>query len=171
MTVGGVRVTLLPTASSRPERSPDPREAAVFLELADLVLDRFRPQVLLTYGGHPAGFEMTRRARLRGTPVVFHLHNFGYNDRRAFAIATKPPVENRKPDLTPAKPRSDPASPTRRGPPLPGSIQELSRGPGRILSDALPVRRSECLACEPGATCRAVALGWTVAPGALRKRR
>src|SRR4051794_37157852 len=58
MTVGGVRVTLMPTASSRPERSPDPREAAVFLDLADLVLDRFRPQVLLTYGGRPAGFEL-----------------------------------------------------------------------------------------------------------------
>ncbi|HKM82334.1 MAG TPA: hypothetical protein VJY15_15400 [Candidatus Acidoferrum sp.] len=26
-----------------------------------------------------------RRARLWGIAVVFHLHNFGYNDRRAFA--------------------------------------------------------------------------------------
>jgi hypothetical protein len=26
-----------------------------------------------------------RRARLRNITVVFHLHNFGYNDRRAFA--------------------------------------------------------------------------------------
>jgi hypothetical protein len=51
MTVGGVRVMLLPTASSRPECSPDPREGAVFLGLADQVLGRLRPQVLLTYGG------------------------------------------------------------------------------------------------------------------------
>jgi glycosyltransferase involved in cell wall biosynthesis len=87
MIVGGVRVTLMPTASSRPERSPSPNEAAVFLDLADLVLDRFRPQVLLTYGGHPASFELMRRARSRGIAVVFHLHNFGYNDRRAFADA------------------------------------------------------------------------------------
>ena len=83
--VNGVRVTLMPTASSRAERSPDPREAAIFLELAEQVFDRFRPEVLLTYGGHPASLELMRRARLRGIAVVFNLHNFGYNDRRAFA--------------------------------------------------------------------------------------
>jgi hypothetical protein len=49
------------------------------------VLERFRPEVLLTYGGHPASLELMRRARLRGIAVAFHLHNFGYNDRRAFA--------------------------------------------------------------------------------------
>ena len=85
LTVGGVRVTLLPTASSRAERSPDGSEGAVFLDLADQVLERFRPDVLLTYGGHPASIELMRRARAKGIAVVFHLHNFGYNDRRAFA--------------------------------------------------------------------------------------
>ena len=49
----GVRVTLLPTASSRAEQAPSPREAAMFLDLAEQVLDRFRPEILLTYGGHP----------------------------------------------------------------------------------------------------------------------
>ncbi len=49
--VNGVRVTLMPTVSSRAERSPDPREAAIFLELAEQVFDRFRPDLLLTYGG------------------------------------------------------------------------------------------------------------------------
>ncbi len=83
--VNGVRVTLMPTASSPAERSPDSLEAAIFLELAEQVFDRFRPDVLLTYGGHPASLELMRRARLRGIAVVFHLHNFGYNDRRAFA--------------------------------------------------------------------------------------
>jgi len=81
----GVRVTVMPTMSSRAERSPDPRESAIFLELAEQVFDRFRPDVLLTYGGHPASLELMRRARQRGIAVVFHLHNFGYNDRRAFA--------------------------------------------------------------------------------------
>jgi hypothetical protein len=56
LTVNGVRVTTLPTASSQPERAPDPFESALFLQLADLVSDRFRPDVPLTYGGHPAGF-------------------------------------------------------------------------------------------------------------------
>jgi len=44
----GVRVTVMPTVSSRAERSPDPRESAIFLELADQVFDRFRPDLLLT---------------------------------------------------------------------------------------------------------------------------
>jgi glycosyltransferase involved in cell wall biosynthesis len=88
LTVEGVRVTLLPTASSRAERSPGRRESDLFLDLADQVLERFRPDVLLTYGGHPAGLELMRRARARGIAVVFHLHNFGYDDRRAFADAS-----------------------------------------------------------------------------------
>jgi len=78
--VNGVRVTVMPTASSRAERSPDPRESAIFLELAEQVFDRFRPDVLLTYGGHPASLELMRRARERGIAVVFHLHNFGYSE-------------------------------------------------------------------------------------------
>jgi glycosyltransferase involved in cell wall biosynthesis len=82
--VGGVRVTLLPTASSRPDRAPDPREGAVFLDLARQVLERFRPDLLLTYGGHRVSLELMRQARGSGTPVVFHLHNFGYGDRRGF---------------------------------------------------------------------------------------
>ena len=80
----GVRLTLLPTAYSRPERAPNNRESALFLDLADQVLDRFRPEILLTYGGHPAGRELMRRARAKGAAVVFHLQNFGYNDRRGF---------------------------------------------------------------------------------------
>lgn len=86
--LGGVRVTLMPTASSRAERAPDRAESARWLDLAGQVLDRFRPHVLLTYGGHPAGLELMRRARRRGVAVVFHLHNFAYGDRRAFADAS-----------------------------------------------------------------------------------
>ena len=37
--VNGVRVTLMSTVSSRAERSPDPRESAIFLELAEQVFD------------------------------------------------------------------------------------------------------------------------------------
>ena len=80
----GVRVTLLPTAHSRGDRAPSPREGALFLDLADQVINRFRPQVLLTYGGHPVSLQLMQRARTMGMAVVFHLHNFGYNDRRGF---------------------------------------------------------------------------------------
>jgi glycosyltransferase involved in cell wall biosynthesis len=83
--VNGVRVTLFPTASSRAERSPDGAEGAVFLELGDQVFERFQPDVLLTYGGHPVSLELMRRARARGIAVVFHLHNFGYRDRSALS--------------------------------------------------------------------------------------
>lgn len=81
----GVRTTILPTRSSRADAAPDPAESRAWLALAEQVLDRFRPDVILTYGGHPAGLELLRRARRRGIPVVFHLHNFAYTDRTAFA--------------------------------------------------------------------------------------
>lgn len=84
LTLNGVRVTLLPTASSLPSRGPTLEESRAFLNLAEQVLDRFRPQALLTYGGHPANVELMARARNRGIRVVFHLHNFGYPDKSAF---------------------------------------------------------------------------------------
>ena len=61
--VNGVRVTVMPAASSRAERSLDQRESAIFLHLAEQVFDRFRPDVLLTYDGHPASLKLMRRAR------------------------------------------------------------------------------------------------------------
>jgi glycosyltransferase involved in cell wall biosynthesis len=83
----GVRTTLLPTASSRAERAPSLSEAQALLELADQALARFRPHVVLTYGGHPASRELIRRSRLRKVPVVFGLHNFAYDDPAVFADA------------------------------------------------------------------------------------
>jgi glycosyltransferase involved in cell wall biosynthesis len=75
---------LLPTAHSRGEHAASPREGGLFLDLTGQVLNRFRPQVLLTYGGHPVSLQLMRRARTTGIAVVFHLHNFSYNDRRGF---------------------------------------------------------------------------------------
>jgi glycosyltransferase involved in cell wall biosynthesis len=79
-----VRVTILPTSFSRAERAPNPREGPMYVDLAEQVLDRFRPEILLTYGGHPVSRTLMLKARAKGTAVVFHLHNFGYNDRRGF---------------------------------------------------------------------------------------
>jgi glycosyltransferase involved in cell wall biosynthesis len=86
--LAGARVTLMPTSSSRGGEAPTPAEARAWLDLADQALQRFKPQVLLTYGGHPAGLELMRRARRRGIAVVFHLHNFAYPDRTAFVDAS-----------------------------------------------------------------------------------
>jgi glycosyltransferase involved in cell wall biosynthesis len=81
----GVRVTLLPTASSRLGRSPDRAESAALLDLAEQVCECFRPQVLLTYGGHPVSLELMARARRRDIPVVFHLRNCAYTKASTFA--------------------------------------------------------------------------------------
>ena len=83
--LGGVRLTLLPTAYSRADKAPGQREAAIFLDLAEQAINRFRPEILLAYGGHPVCLELMNRARAKDVAVVFHLHNFAYNDRRGFA--------------------------------------------------------------------------------------
>ena len=87
MTLDGVRVTLLPTLSSRPERAPNATESRAFLDLADQIFERFRPEAVLTFGGHPVNLAMMSRARRAGAAVVFHLHNFAYDDHRAFVDA------------------------------------------------------------------------------------
>ena len=48
------------------------------------MLDRFQPEILLTCGGHPVSRSLMIKARAKGTAVAFHLHHFGYNDRRGF---------------------------------------------------------------------------------------
>src|SRR5207245_2475965 len=53
----------------------DMKESARFVDLADQVLERFRPDVLLTYGGHPACLELMRWARMKSVGVVFLLHS------------------------------------------------------------------------------------------------
>jgi hypothetical protein len=62
LNVNGARVTLIPTASSCAERFPNMRESACFLDLADQVMERFHPRVLLTCGGHRACLELIRRS-------------------------------------------------------------------------------------------------------------
>jgi glycosyltransferase involved in cell wall biosynthesis len=86
--VNGVCVTTMPTHSSRPDRAPGPEESRIFLDLVNQAIERFRPHVVLTYGGHPASLELMAAARRQGIAVVFHLHNFSYNDRRGFADAS-----------------------------------------------------------------------------------
>lgn len=86
--LGGVGVTVIRTRSSRIERSPDPAESRALLRRVELALDRFRPQVLLTYGGHATNLALMAMARRRGVPVVFHLHNFAYGDSSSFVDAS-----------------------------------------------------------------------------------
>ncbi|WP_165070893.1 glycosyltransferase [Paludisphaera rhizosphaerae] len=86
--LGGVAVRMVRTRSSRLQDGLDEAEGRALVRLVELELERFRPQALLTYGGHPANLALMRAARRRGVPVAFHLHNFAYNDRADFAAAS-----------------------------------------------------------------------------------
>lgn len=82
-TLEGVPVTMLHTRAQQKSLA-EHFEVDQFLFLLDDVLKEFKPDVLLTYGGHPVVQETMRRARQRGAVCVFALHNFGYEDRRHF---------------------------------------------------------------------------------------
>ncbi len=74
-------VTTDPPIASRP---PTPGDAAAFRAvLADRVA-RFRPDVVLTYGGDAASTGAREIARAAGAKVVFWLHNFAYTAAAEF---------------------------------------------------------------------------------------
>ena len=81
--VDGVGVTV---ALGYPSRLGDPsdEECRDFLGWFDRTSDRFRPDVLVSYGGDRLSREIRARAKRRGIAVVFALHNFAYKDRSAF---------------------------------------------------------------------------------------
>jgi glycosyltransferase involved in cell wall biosynthesis len=81
--VHGVPLTISQRATHR-YGHPDQDENADFLALTEEVFNRFRPDVLVTYGGDELTFEILRRARRRGIATVFTLHNFGYPELAPF---------------------------------------------------------------------------------------
>jgi len=84
LTAEGVPVTLHRSPSTRPHE-PGDEECTEFLRLLDATLDRFRPDVLIGYGGSRIAAEGFRRARARGIATVFTLHNFLYRTIGPFA--------------------------------------------------------------------------------------
>ncbi len=81
---GGFPVTVFDPIQKSPTRHPSPEETAAFLSLVREVMGRFRPDVVLTYGGDPASHGIHAVARSVGAKVVFWLHNFAYKTRSAF---------------------------------------------------------------------------------------
>jgi glycosyltransferase involved in cell wall biosynthesis len=81
--VGGVRLTLYVPDEVKP-REPAEAEGRVFLRLFERVCGHFRPDILLTYGGHWLARETMARARRLGVKVVFALHNLAYSDADLF---------------------------------------------------------------------------------------
>ena len=82
-TLEAVPVTMLMTRA-RPGSPPEQPELDQLLYLLDGVLDRFRPDILVTYGGHPVIQRILHHARRRLIRTVFTLRNRGYEDRRHF---------------------------------------------------------------------------------------
>jgi glycosyltransferase involved in cell wall biosynthesis len=84
LTATGIPVTVHRWRVARPHE-PEADECAGFLRLLDATLDRFRPHVLVGYGGSRIQCEAFRRARDRGIATVFTLHNFFYTRPQPFA--------------------------------------------------------------------------------------
>jgi glycosyltransferase involved in cell wall biosynthesis len=80
---GGVPVLLHRGPTTLPHE-PDEAEAREFLGLFEGVLDQFRPDVVVNFGGNALEAEVRRLARAEGAAVVFALHNFNYRTRSPF---------------------------------------------------------------------------------------
>ena len=81
--LNGVPVTMLMTKAERGSLA-DQFESQQFLFLLDDIFQHFRPDLLITYGGHPVVQEAMRRGQVSGATTVFSLHNRGYEDRKYF---------------------------------------------------------------------------------------
>ena len=81
-----VPVTLHHGTTTRTHASDDV-ERAGFLHLFKGTLDRFRPDVLINFGGDRLAHEIRSMARGRGIVVVFALHNCYYPTAEPFATA------------------------------------------------------------------------------------
>jgi glycosyltransferase involved in cell wall biosynthesis len=79
--LGGVDVhTLLTEKNAATDR--DQAESKQFLYVFAALLQKFRPALVLSYGGHPVLQAALRHAKARGIVTVFSLRNHGYEDRR-----------------------------------------------------------------------------------------
>jgi glycosyltransferase involved in cell wall biosynthesis len=79
----GVPVLLHRSPTTHPHQ-PDESECREFLGLFEGVLDEFRPDVVINFGGDALAAAIRHRARIRGAAVVFALHNFSYWNREPF---------------------------------------------------------------------------------------
>ncbi len=64
--------------------APDEAEARAFLRLLTAEMADLRPDIVLSYGGHPVLQIALRLARATGAATVFTLRNYGYEDMRWF---------------------------------------------------------------------------------------
>lgn len=86
LNVRGVPITLHLGPTTR-SRAVDDAERGEFFRLFEAALERFRPDVVVSYGGDRINREVLATARARGIATVFPLHNFNYRDPGSFADA------------------------------------------------------------------------------------
>ena len=72
---------------AQPRQPPSREEGHAFLSLFDLACQRFRPDLLLTYGGQWCAYPLISRAKQMGVKVVFALHNCEYTGADLFREA------------------------------------------------------------------------------------
>jgi len=80
----GYPVSVVSPGLPAARRTPSPDEAAAFASLLAAAIERFRPDVVLTYGGDAASRAVPAAARAAGAKSVFWLHNYAYPTRDAF---------------------------------------------------------------------------------------
>ncbi|MBX6313351.1 MAG: hypothetical protein IRY99_10620 [Isosphaeraceae bacterium] len=81
--VRGVPITLHHSPTTRPHQ-PEGSEHEQFLALFHATLDRFRPEILVTYGGSRLARAVLAHARAQGLATVFNLHNLQYHRLEPF---------------------------------------------------------------------------------------
>ncbi|QJW94454.1 glycosyltransferase [Frigoriglobus tundricola] len=79
-TLNGVPVSQYRPETFTPHRHATQAEGVPFLDVVSRACARFRPDVVLTYGGPPFAAHLMRRVQRAGARVVFCLHNFDYRD-------------------------------------------------------------------------------------------
>jgi len=81
---GGVPVTIYSPSPTTPRRPPSAADGETFLGLFAQAVERFRPDLVFTYGGHWLARRLMATAKGRGLPVVFGLYNLEYRDPAVF---------------------------------------------------------------------------------------
>jgi glycosyltransferase involved in cell wall biosynthesis len=84
LTIGGVPVTVHRSPTTRPHVAGD-SERREFLHLYADALDRFHPDILVTYGGSRLNREVLALSKARGIATVFVVHSLDYRSADPFA--------------------------------------------------------------------------------------
>jgi glycosyltransferase involved in cell wall biosynthesis len=83
-THNGIPVTVLDAPGTRAYHAPTEEGSALYLAHFEQELERFRPDVLLTYGSYDVSRACMDLAKRRGTRVVFWLRNCAYREADLF---------------------------------------------------------------------------------------